>query len=132
MFSSNIVEEEGRYPLRNMLIEVLATGGRYDDLVASFRNQSSIKFINRISHCQPIIKMENDTVSPPCAIGAVIHLDKLISVVKESCSKEEGMVVSVVVCTVGHRPLTKEKAWLVRDLWNSGITATTMDHLQVH
>lgn len=117
--------------VRNMLIEVLATGGRYDDLVASFRNQSSIKFINRISHGQPTIKMENDVVSPPCAIGAVIHLDKLISVVKESCSKEESMVASVVICTVGHRPLTKEKAWLIRDLWDSGITATTMDHLQV-
>ena len=44
---------------------------------------------------------------------------------------DERVLISCVICSVGHRSQTKEQASLVRDLWNVGVRATVLDHCQV-
>ena len=99
----------------------MATGGRYDSLVASFRNP----VVNRSR------MMESDeSMAYPAAVGALIHVDKVISILKEH-HDESAALVDVAISTVGHQPLTKEQASLVKDFWNNGIKATIVDHFEV-
>ena len=61
--------------------------------------------------------MESDeSMTYPAAVGALIHVDKVISILKEH-HDESAALVDVAISTVGHQPLTKEQASLVKDFW---------------
>lgn len=98
----------------------MATGGRYDALVKSFHN--------------PLVsrrKADGEPLSQPTVVGALIHLDRVSNLLKETEGIGERVLVYAAVYTVGYRPQTKEQASLVKDLWNNGIRATVLDHFQV-
>ena len=105
---------------RNKIDDVLANGGRYDALVKSFQNP----LVNRR-------KTDGEPLSHPTAVGAMIHLDRVVAILKETEAIDERILVHAAIYSVGHRPQTKEQASLVKDLWNSGVRATVVDHCQV-
>lgn len=105
---------------RNKIDDVLATGGRYDALVKHFQNP----LVNRR-------RMDGEAPSQPTAVGAMIHLDRVVAKIKETEGSTERALVYAAVYTVGNCPQTKEQASLVKDLWNNGVRATVLDHCQV-
>jgi hypothetical protein len=62
------------------------------------------------------------------AAGISISLDKIVSVLQDENSSP---AVDVVVCSVGHRSMEKEKAAVIRELWAAGIKSSLIDSLQV-
>lgn len=98
----------------------MATGGRYDALVKSFHNP----LVNRR-------KIDGEPLSQPTVVGAMIHMDRVSTLLKETEGVGERMLVYAAVYTVGYSPQTKEQTSLIRDLWNNGIRATVLDHFQV-
>lgn len=99
---------------------MLASGGRYDALIKTFQNP----LINRR-------RADGEPIKQPTVVGAVIHVERLATILKENENVDRRIHVDAAVCTVGHRPQTKEQAALVKDLWNNGIRATILDHCQV-
>ena len=62
------------------------------------------------------------------AAGISISLDKIVSALQEENSSP---AVDVIVCSVGHRSMVKEKAAVIRDLWAAGIKSSLVDNQQV-
>jgi hypothetical protein len=62
------------------------------------------------------------------AAGISISLDKIVSVLQD---ESNAPAVDVVVCSVGHRSMVKEKAAVIRELWAAGIKSYLIDSLQV-
>lgn len=105
---------------RSKIAEILASGGRYDALITSFRNPLIVRR-----------KGDGEEITQPACVGGSIHMDKVVSILKEMENPEEHVLVTAVICTLGYRPQIKEQASLVRDLWNNGVRATVLDHCQV-
>ena len=97
----------------------MASGGRYDALVTSFRKAHIVR------------RKGEEEVYQPAIVGGSIHVDKVVSILKDMGNSEEQVLVSAVICTLGYRPQIKEQALIVRDLWNNGVRATVLDHCQV-
>lgn len=97
----------------------MASGGRYDKLVTSFRKPLIVR------------RKGEEEPSQPAIVGGSVHMDKVVSILKDTGNSEEQMLVSAVICTLGYRPQIKEQASLVKDLWNNGVRATVLDHCQV-
>lgn len=103
-------------------IVVLAAGGRYDDLVESFRRPG----------LQP--PLQGPIAGPVVAVGASIAFDKIVTMTIEQRRNEWSAldtgsdVAEVLVCSVGgEKNLLKEKLSLLRELWAADISA---DYLQ--
>jgi hypothetical protein len=62
------------------------------------------------------------------AAGISISLDKIVSVLQD---ENHAPAMDVVVCSVGHRSMVKEKAAVIQELWAAGIKSSLMDSLQV-
>jgi histidyl-tRNA synthetase len=62
------------------------------------------------------------------AAGISISLDKIVSALQD---ENYTPAVDVVVCSVGHQPMLKEKAAVMQELWAAGIKSSLMDSLQV-
>jgi translation initiation factor 2-alpha kinase 4 len=63
------------------------------------------------------------------AAGISISLDKIVSALQDD---NYTPAIDVVVCSVGHQSMLKEKAAVIRELWAAGIKSSLMDSLQVH
>ncbi|XP_070577673.1 eIF-2-alpha kinase GCN2-like [Ptychodera flava] len=92
---------------RKKVTDVLAIGGRYDDLISDLR-----------------VNFTSATVSPPSlrAVGVSIAYDKLVSAVLDD-HENTSSVVDALVCAVGSKPLLKDRIKVVRDLWAAGVRA---------
>lgn len=90
-------------------MEVLAAGGRYDSMIKSFRNV-----------IEQATMLSLDTQQS--GVGISISLDKLVQAIqKENEEMPKCDNLDVVVCSVGIKPLLKEKSQLLKRLWSLGI-----------
>ncbi|KAK7862324.1 hypothetical protein R5R35_005220 [Gryllus longicercus] len=99
---------------RKVGIDVIAAGGRYDSLVAMFRQ--------RLEDAGMQLREVKQS-----AIGVSIALDKIILALQEESLPA---MLDAVVCSLGNNPMLKEKATLVRDMWASGIRTLLMEGVQ--
>lgn len=90
-------------------MEVLAAGGRYDSMIKSFRSiveQATMLSLN----------------IQQSGVGVSIALDKVVQAIqKESEEIVRQDYYNVVVCSVGIKPLLKEKTQILKRLWSIGI-----------
>nr|CAD7397393.1 unnamed protein product [Timema cristinae] len=106
-------------------MEVVAAGGRYDAMLASFRHNLELTGVSGKGLSQ-------------AATGVSISLDRLVSALQElEEGEEEGDdtpfgALDVVVCSLGRSPMVREKCTLIRELWAAGIRATILDAIQVN
>nr|CAD7463560.1 unnamed protein product [Timema tahoe] len=104
-------------------MEVVAAGGRYDAMLASFRQNLELTGVSGKGLSQ-------------AAAGVSISLDRLVSALQElEEGEEEGDdtpfgALDVVVCSLGRSPMVREKCTLIRELWAAGIRATILDAIQ--
>lgn len=106
-----VCELQKKHKRDNM--EVLAAGGRYDTMIAEYRN--IMEQANMLS---------NDLHQS--AVGVSISLDKLAQAVQET-SAGNFEFLDVVVCSLGSKLLVKEKARVLRSLWSAGIRACLIE-----
>ncbi|XP_054261632.1 eIF-2-alpha kinase GCN2-like isoform X1 [Macrosteles quadrilineatus] len=91
---------------------IIAAGGRYDCLIASFRQMQD----------------EGQGVSGQSAVGVSVSLDKLATALAaDQCGLAP---VDVVVCSVGTSATTRDKLTLTRDLWTAGVRTYLLDSNQ--
>ncbi|XP_066996679.1 eIF-2-alpha kinase GCN2 [Anabrus simplex] len=96
-------------------LDVIAAGGRYDSLLAKFRQTLDMTAVAPRDVSQ-------------AAVGISISLDKIVSALQEEDNVAPN--VNVVLCSLGHRPMLREKAGVLRDLWAAGIKCQLMDNAQ--
>ncbi|XP_025831674.1 eIF-2-alpha kinase GCN2 [Agrilus planipennis] len=97
--------------------EVIAAGGRYDNMIRSYRN----------------IKEQANTLNKEIeqhAVGISISLDKLVQAVQEE-NYDEMTLLDAIVCSLGPKNFVNEKAQIVKDLWSAGIRASIIDALNI-
>ncbi|XP_038072297.1 eIF-2-alpha kinase GCN2-like isoform X2 [Patiria miniata] len=92
-------------------MDVLAAGGRYDQLIQIFKKPSS----QQHQVC-------------PSAVGISVSFEKIVSAVLQdtymySLSETTPSVCDVLVCAIGSSSSYKDKIKVVRDLWASGLRA---------
>lgn len=78
-------------------MDVLAAGGRYDNMIADFRN-----IMEQANMLSKDIQQS--------AVGVSISLDKVVQAIQEEQSIQEEQLLDVVVCSLGTKTLLKEKA----------------------
>lgn len=80
-------------------LDVLAAGGRYDNIIAEYRSA-----MERAGMLERDLKQY--------AVGISISLDKVVQALEEEQCLYASMVefLDVIVCSVGTKPLLKEKA----------------------
>lgn len=94
-------------------MEVLAAGGRYDNMIADYRNiMEQANMLSKDFH--------------QSAVGVSISLDKLAQAVQES-SAANFEFLDVVVCSLGTKLLMKEKAKVLKSLWSAGIRSCLIE-----
>lgn len=94
-------------------MEVLAAGGRYDNMIAEYRNiMEQANMLSKDLH--------------QFAVGVSISLDKLAQAVQESFGTHLEFL-DVVVCSLGTKSLVKEKAKVLKSLWSAGIRACLIE-----
>ncbi|KAK3700276.1 hypothetical protein RRG08_033554 [Elysia crispata] len=90
---------------RKVVTEVLAAGGRYDKLIEKFT---------------PVQPLSSSHI-PVHGVGISISFDRLVSVIKENEQILQHLSpCDVLVCTVGHHLMVKERLAVAKDLWASG------------
>ncbi|KAK7506996.1 hypothetical protein BaRGS_00001847, partial [Batillaria attramentaria] len=89
---------------KRTITEILAVGGRYDKMVRDF--QSPLGMLEGTSHHQG-------------AVGVSLSFDRLLA----SLAEEKGTPspCDVIVCTIGHTTMLKERLAITHDLWAAGI-----------
>ncbi|XP_076353947.1 eukaryotic translation initiation factor 2 alpha kinase Gcn2 isoform X2 [Tachypleus tridentatus] len=92
-------------------MEVLAAGGRYDNLVSMFRLPQSNISSKEISQS---------------AVGVSIAVERIVGALIEDEEFQTPSLVDVLICSLGHSPMLKEKCVLLKDLWMAGINAQVM------
>ncbi|XP_063231098.1 eIF-2-alpha kinase GCN2 isoform X2 [Bacillus rossius redtenbacheri] len=96
-------------------MDVLAAGGRYDSMLHTFRKTVELA------------GMVPREVSQSAA-GVSISLDRIVSAL-QACD-QDARALDVVVCSLGHGPMIKEKCAVVRELWAAGVRANLLDAIQ--
>ncbi|KAF5288488.1 hypothetical protein FQA39_LY15417 [Lamprigera yunnana] len=91
-------------------MEVLAAGGRYDNMIMNYRN----------------IKEEANMLNKEIqqsAVGISISLDKLVQALQEESESESVNVSSLdaVMCSLSSKVSVKERFRILKDLWSAGI-----------
>ncbi|RZC35247.1 Pkinase, RWD and/or tRNA-synt His domain containing protein [Asbolus verrucosus] len=96
--------------------EVLAAGGRYDSMITSYRKIMEAANV----HGKEIQQL---------AVGISLSLDKLVqAVIREQCDDLPKMeFLDVAVCSVGSKPLLREKTKVLRNLWAAGIRCALIE-----
>jgi len=100
-----------------LAMDVIAAGGRYDSLLETFR--STLEVIGLIPKG-----------TKQFGVGVSISLDKLISGLEsEELERFRGgsRIVEVVICSMGHHALSREKISIMKDFWAHGISCTCLD-----
>ncbi|KAJ4436658.1 hypothetical protein ANN_16789 [Periplaneta americana] len=108
-------------------LDVIAAGGRYDNMLANFRNMQEPPLLDNTT--SKTLDMTGMTSKEICqsAAGISISLDKIVSALQD---EDNTPIVDVVVCSFGHRSMVKEKAAVLRELWTAGIRSSLVDSLQ--
>lgn len=88
--------------------DIIAAGGRYDNLIAQFR-----KALNK------------EKKTKQSAAGLTIYVDKLVSTLQINCQLFK--TVDVLVCSVGQSEMMNEKLKIMKDLWAAEIRSTILD-----
>ncbi|KAL4238496.1 Eukaryotic translation initiation factor 2 alpha kinase 4 [Mactra antiquata] len=88
--------------------EVLATGGRYDIKKNQFETRCSIS---------------PQQVTKQAGVGVSLAFEKIVSSMNEQPEFQPPGAYDVLVCTIGHKAMEKERMLLVRELWSAGIKA---------
>ena len=67
-------------------------------------------------------------VPPQTVVGVHIAYDKIVSALREqlSCTEANAGGVDVLVCSLGHKTLLKEKLSVLKEFWKLGISATLL------
>ncbi|XP_045185726.2 eIF-2-alpha kinase GCN2-like [Mercenaria mercenaria] len=86
--------------------EVLATGGRYDVLMKQFEPQHSIL---------------TPKVCKQSGVGVSVAFEKIVTAMLDQPEFQPPSAYDVLVCTIGHKPMEKERMNLVRELWSAGL-----------
>ncbi|GFR96851.1 eukaryotic translation initiation factor 2-alpha kinase 4 [Elysia marginata] len=90
---------------RKVVAEMLAAGGRYDKLIEKFT---------------PVQPLSSSHI-PVHGVGISISFDRLIAVIDDDEQIHRHLSSSdVVVCTLGHHLMVKERLAVARDLWAAG------------
>ncbi|XP_031334945.1 eIF-2-alpha kinase GCN2 isoform X2 [Photinus pyralis] len=91
-------------------MDVLAAGGRYDGMIASYRNVK-----------EEAIMLNKELQQS--AVGISISLDKLIQAVQEGGDFSEATTsnLDAVVCSLGNKIAPRERFLVLTDLWAAGI-----------
>lgn len=106
-----VCELKKKHKTDNM--EVLAAGGRYDSMIAEYRNiMEQANMLSKDLH--------------QSAVGVSISLDKLAQAVQEN-STSNFELLDAVVCSLGSKTLMKEKAKVLKILWAAGIRACLIE-----
>ncbi|XP_061166164.1 eIF-2-alpha kinase GCN2-like [Saccostrea echinata] len=88
--------------------DILAAGGRYDNLIKQFYSPLS----------QPVSETSVH------GVGVSIAFEKIVIAVLESREMNPPSAYDILVCTTfGHKPMLKERMTIVRDLWAAGLRA---------
>ncbi|XP_048732268.2 eIF-2-alpha kinase GCN2-like [Ostrea edulis] len=87
--------------------DVLAAGGRYDNLIKKFRS--------------PLSQPAQETAIH--GVGVSIAFEKIVLAVLESKELNPPSPYDILVCTIGHKPMLKERMTIVQDLWAAGLRA---------
>ncbi|BFZ11743.1 hypothetical protein BsWGS_14782 [Bradybaena similaris] len=108
---------------KKVATEVIAAGGRYDKLIEKF------------SSPLPQYAMHN----LPHGVGVSIAFERLAGVIAEDEQVQTLSPCDVMICTLGHQLLIKERLAIARDLWAAGFRADVLfdktedfDELQVN
>ena len=96
--------------------EVLAAGGRYDSMITSYR-----KMIDNANMSGRDIRQS--------AVGISLSLDKLVQAVMREQSEDlpNTEYLDVAVCSVGSKPMLKEKTKVLRSLWAVGLRCVMVE-----
>ncbi|CAG7836539.1 unnamed protein product, partial [Allacma fusca] len=100
-------------------VDVVAVGGRYDALIDKFR--STLEMYGQTS--------KDITQS---GVGISISLDKLVAGMYTEDREKIGAVriVEVLICALGHHPMSKEKITIMKDFLAHGIQCSLLDESQ--
>ena len=86
-------------------VDILAAGGRYDELINYFRRGGEASHPN------------------PGAVGVSIAIEKIVAAVLEEEDVTNLCPYDVMVCSVGRNPMQTERMRIAHDLWECGIKA---------
>ncbi|XP_055957482.1 eIF-2-alpha kinase GCN2-like isoform X1 [Patella vulgata] len=98
---------------KRLVTDVLAAGGRYDQLINHFHRSSKLDKDSGIGE------------SSPCGVGVSMAFEKIVAAVMENL-EENPCSHDIVVCSVGHNPMWKERLNIVKDLWSAGLRAEVL------
>ncbi|KAK9883947.1 hypothetical protein WA026_004886 [Henosepilachna vigintioctopunctata] len=114
-FSGMICQFVCRPKTRKNKFRVLAAGGRYDEMVAHYKNLAS--------------KSSYGHTPPPSAVGISISLDIIVHAIDKLYASEESIrgQVDVMVCTSGSTCNLNEKLKILSNLSNSGLRWTLFE-----
>ena len=86
-------------------VDILAAGGRYDELINHFRRGGEVSHPN------------------PGAVGVSIAIEKIVAAVLEEEDVSSLCPYDVMVCSAGSNPMQTERMRIAHDLWECGIKA---------
>lgn len=87
--------------------DILAAGGCYDKLIEKFRSP--------LAH--------PTTESSIHGVGVSIAFEKIVLAMLEHKELNSLSSYDILVCTIGHKPMLKERMLILRDLWVAGLRA---------
>ncbi|WAR18478.1 E2AK4-like protein [Mya arenaria] len=90
---------------KKTVCEVLAAGGRFNHLIEQFESR------------------HRKADSRQSAVGVSITFEKIVQAMLEQQDFQPPSAYDVLVCTIGHQPMLKERMALVRDMWRAGLKA---------
>ncbi|XP_017783992.1 PREDICTED: eIF-2-alpha kinase GCN2 [Nicrophorus vespilloides] len=100
---------------KKIAMDVLAAGGRYDNMIRTYRNTV-------------VQDNESSMDIKQSAVGVSISLDKLTSAMQKNQDDMTNFAyLDVAVCSLGTNAFIKEKSKVLKDLWCAGIRCTLID-----
>ncbi|KAI5707240.1 hypothetical protein M8J75_015941 [Diaphorina citri] len=95
--------------------EVVAVGGRYDNLISSFK---------------AMLDVCTESSSSQSAAGFSLSLDKLVAAGSSvQCTGTVASTCDVLLCSIG-KSLLHTRLNIVRDLWQAGVRCSVLDQLE--
>ncbi|XP_063427677.1 eIF-2-alpha kinase GCN2-like [Mytilus trossulus] len=90
--------------------DVLAVGGRFDDLISKFHSPITHSLSQQYSITQH-------------AVGVSIHFEKIVSALVDYPEYQPSTRCDILVCAIGHKPMLKDRMTIIKDLWAAGLKA---------
>ncbi|XP_064601948.1 eIF-2-alpha kinase GCN2-like [Liolophura sinensis] len=92
---------------KRVVADILAAGGRYNKMISQFHTP-----------------MLTDTSTVQHGVGVSVAFDKVVNAMIEY--QEPQSASDILVCTIGHKAMLKERLNVVRDLWSAGLRAEVL------